>query len=219
MSDVLYDAVARIARHEAESRSWASIGVITEVHRSVLVGDDHAVSVRLRDSGVVAPRLPVAVGALGFAATPAVGDVVVVVFADGDPHAGVVVGRLYHRDLAPPPHDDGQLVLQLPPGSAAPDIDLRADPATPELTLKVGDATVEIAGRSATVTIGDAELVVDGGSPAEIAVSAGDAKIVLGANGDISIEAANNLTLKAGNEVAIEGSAKVSVSGALVEIN
>lgn len=218
MSDLLFDAVSRIARHEADSRSWASIGVIDEVHRDLLVADDHAVSVKLRDSGVVVPRLPVAVGALGFAATPAVGDVVVVLFADGDPHAGIVVGRLYHRDLTPPPHDDGQLVLQLPPGSASPDIDLLADPATPELTLHVGNTTLEITGNSVTVTIGDTELVIDGGSPGSVALTAGEAKVLLGANGDIALEAANRLELKAA-EIVIEGSGKVTVSGGVVEVN
>ena len=219
MTDVLFDAVARIARHEAETRSWAAIGVVTEVHPQVLAQNDHAVSVRLRDSGVTIPRLPIAVGALGFAATPAVDDVVICVFANGDPHAGVVVGRLYHRGLAPPEHADGQIVLQLPPGSSSPAIAAVADPATPELTLKVGETTVAITGKTATLTIGDSELLVDGNSPGAVKIKAGDASVELGANGDIRLEAANNLELKAGNQIVIEGSAKVTVSGGIVEVN
>lgn len=218
MTEQLFDAVSRIARHEADRRSWAAIGRVTEVHTSVLAGDDHAVSVELRDSGSVVPRVPVAVGVLGFVATPAVGDVVVVVFADGDLHAGVVVGRLYHRDLAPPGHADGQLVLQLPPGSSSPAIDMRADPSTPELTLKVGETTVEITGRTATISIGDAEVVIDGNAPSEVSVSAGEASIVLGASGGVTIEAATTLELKAA-EVSIEGSGRVAISGGIVEIN
>jgi phage baseplate assembly protein gpV len=218
MSDLLYSAIARIARHESDARSFATIGVVTEVHRSVMLGNDHAVSVKLRDTGVVVPRLPVAVGALGFVATPAVDDLVIVVFADGDPHAGIVVGRLYHRDLEPPDHADGQLVLQLPPSASSPDIDVLADPATPELTLHVGDSTVEITGKTATITIGDAELVVDGNSPAAISVTAGDAKLTMGANGEISVEATAKLTLKA-TEVLIEGSGRVAISGGVVEVN
>lgn len=218
MTDMLYDAVARIARHEADRRSWVSIGRISDVHRSVVVANDHAVTVELRDSGVVVPRLPIAVGALGFAATPAVGDVVVVAFAEGDPHAGVVVGRLYHRDLEPPEHSEGQIVLQLPPGSSTPDIDVLADPATPEVTVKVGQTTVAITDKTATVTIGDAELVVDGNSPSTVSLVAGQSTIKLGGNGDITLEATTKIELKAA-EVAIEGSAKVSVSGGIVEVN
>ncbi|CAN5589785.1 hypothetical protein BH24ACT5_BH24ACT5_20430 [soil metagenome] len=218
MTDQLYDAVARIARHESEARAWAAIGTVTEVHATVMLGPDHAVSVRLRDSHVVVPRVPIAVGALGFVALPAVGDLVVVVFADGDPHAGVVVGRLYHRNLPPPEHGDGQLVLQLPPGASSPDIDVLADPATPELTLTIGGTTVAITGKQATITVGDAELVVDGNSPASVSVTAGEASIELGANGDIKMSAAQKLELSA-TEIVIEGSAKVSISGGLVEVN
>ncbi|MET0662496.1 MAG: phage baseplate assembly protein V [Ilumatobacteraceae bacterium] len=218
MTDLLYDAVARIARHEADTRAWATIGRVTEVHRTVLQDDDHSVTVQLRDSGVVVPHLPVAVGALGFVASPAVGDVVIVVFADGDPHAGVVVGALYNRDLAPPEHAEGQLVLQLPPGSTAPAIDVLVDPATPEVTMLVGDTKIEITGKKATITIGDAELVVDGNNPEAVSITAGDSSIKFGSGGDIAVEASNKLELKA-SEVVINGSAKVKVSGGVVEVN
>lgn len=219
MTDLLYDAVARIARHEATARTWASIGVVTEVHDSVLLGDDYAVSVRLRDTGIVAPRLPVVVGALGFAATPTVGDVVLVVFADGDRHGGLVVGRLYHRDLAPPPHGAGQLVLQLPPGSDAPDIDAKLDPGTPELTLTVGETTVAITGKTVEITIGDATLTIDGQSPAKAELAVGDSTLQLDANGNVSVRAANTLELKADGRIVIESAGTVSISGALVEVN
>ncbi|WP_344251463.1 phage baseplate assembly protein V [Humibacillus xanthopallidus] len=195
-----------------------AVGIVTEVHSTVLAANDHSVSVRIRDTRVVVPRIPVAVGVLGFVAMPAVDDVVVVAFADGDPHAGVVVGRLYDRDLAPPEHGAGQLVLQLPAGASSPNIDVLADPATPELTLKVGDTTVEITGKSATITIGDAELVVDGNSPAAVTVRAGDASIELGANGNLKLEASNKLEIKA-SQITIEGSGKVTVSGGTVEVN
>lgn len=217
MTDVLYDAVARIARHESERRTWASIGVVTEVHSSVAFANDHSVSVQLRDSQIVVPRLPIAVGALGLAVTPAVSDLVVVVFADGDPHAGVVVGRLYHRDLPPPEHSDGQVVFELPPGGS-PDIEVLADPATPELTIKVGGSRVRISGQTATITIGDAELVVDGNSPGAVKVTAGESSIALDGGGNMSLEAAAKLEIKAA-EVSIEGSAKVKISGGIVEVN
>lgn len=218
MTDLLYDAVARVARHEAAARSWATLAVVTEVHSSVLAGPDHAVTVQLRDSLVVVPRLPVAVGALGLAVTPAVGDLVLVVFADGDPHAGIVAGRLYHRDLAPPEHAAGQLVLQLPPASTSPDIDVLLEPATPEITVKVGETTVAITGKTATVTIGDTELLLDGNSPAKASLTCGDAKVVLDSSGDITLEATGKLQLKA-SEVTIEGSGSVKVSGGTVEVN
>jgi phage baseplate assembly protein gpV len=218
VTDLLYDAVARIARHEADARSWVSIGTVTEAHTSVAGGPDHAVSVELRDTGVVVPRLPVAVGALGFVAIPAVGDLVVVAFADGDPHAGIVVGCLYHRDLRPPEHGAGTLVLALPPGSDDPAIDLQVDPAAPVVTLTVGDTVIKIGTDRASLTIGDCELVVDGASPGSVTVKASDSVLTLGGNGEVSIEASAKLTLSA-PEIVIDGSSKVKVSGAVVEMN
>ena len=218
MTDLLYDAVARIARHEADARSWVTIGTVTEAHTSVAGSHDHAVSVELRDSGVVVPRLPVAVGALGFVAIPAVGDLVVVAFADGDPHAGIVVGCLYHRDLQPPEHATGTLVLQLPPGSDDPAVDLQVDPSTPVVTLTVGDTVIELTKDKATLTIGDCELVVDGASPGTVTAKASDSVLTLGGNGEVSIEASTKLMLKA-PEIVIDGSSKVKLSGAAVEMN
>lgn len=216
MTDLLYDAVARIARHEADARSWVTIGSVTDVHTTAAGTPDHSVSVKLRDSGVVVPHLPVAVGALGFVATPAVDDLVVVAFADGDPHAGVVVGRLYHRDLAPPENADGKVVLQLPPGDTK--VDLQIEAATPQITLTVGDVQVEIAQDSAKVTIGDCELVVDGASPGTLTAKAKDSTLTLGGNGEVTLEASSKLTLKA-PEIVIDGSGKVKVSGGVVEVN
>lgn len=219
MTELLYEAIARIARHEEAARSWVAFGVVTEVHTAVLAGDDHAVTLRLRDSGVVVPRVPIAVGALGFVATPAAGDLVIVVFGDGDPHGGVVVGRLHHRDLPPPAHAAGQLVLALPPGDSSPAIEALADPGTPEVTLRVGDTTVEVTGRTATITIGDATLQVDGNSPGAITISAGEATVTLSGNGDLTLEASRNLTLKAAANLVIEGQGRVTISGGLVEVN
>lgn len=216
MTDLLLDAVARIARHEAQAQSWVTIGAVTDVHTTVAGTPDHSVSVRLRDSGVVVPHVPVAVGALGFVATPAVDDLVVVAFADGDPHAGVVVGRLYHRDLTPPEHADGKLVLQLPPGDSK--VDLQVEAATPQITLTVGDTRIEIAQDSAKVTIGDCELVVDGASPGTVTAKAQDSTLTLGGNGEVSLEASSKLTLTA-PEIVIDGSGKVKVSGGVVEVN
>lgn len=216
MTDLLYDAVARIARHEADARSWCAFAVVTEVHTTVGGSPDHAVSVRLRDTHVVVPHVPLAVGALGFVATPAVGDLVVVAFAGGDPHAGVVVGRLYHRDLTPPEHGDGKVVVQLPPGGD--DIDLQVDPGAPQITLTMGDAFVELTKDTAKVTIGDAEVNVDGASPGTVTVKVSDSSLTIGGNGEVSLEAASRLTLKA-PEIVIDGSGKVTVSGGVVEVN
>ena len=218
MSGRLYDAVARVARHEAQARATASIGVVTDVHKSAL-GADHAVDVELRDRGLVLPRVPIAVGALGFVATPAVGDLVVVVFADGDMHAPVVVGRLYSSDLPPPEHGDGQAVLHLPPGDASAALQAVIDGTAPSLELQVGgDTRVRIGDGEISLTSGDAEVRIDAGGAEEVKVRVGDASMTISARGDVTLEAANKLSIEA-TEIELKGSAGVKINGALVEIN
>jgi hypothetical protein len=100
VSSALFDSVARIARHESRARLGAAAGKVVDVFPAGDGQADHAVSVELRDSQVVLPRVPVAVGLLGFAAIPARGELVLILFLDGDANAPVVAGRLYHPDQA-----------------------------------------------------------------------------------------------------------------------
>ena len=93
MSSALYDSVARIARHEVNTRATAGVGRVVDIHPADGALPDHAVTVKMRDSGLVLPRVPVAVGVMGFAAIPAVDDLVVVLYLEGDYNAPVVVGR------------------------------------------------------------------------------------------------------------------------------
>jgi hypothetical protein len=219
VSSALYDGIARIARHEARARAAAAIGVVDDVYPAEGGPKDHAVSVTLRDSGTTLPRVPIAVGALGFAAIPAVGDLVILVFLDGDVNAPVVVGRLYHPGCEPPEHAPEQLVLALPPGAAEPDVKLVVDGGAPSATLTLpGDVTLEVKAEDVRAAVGGVELhlTAAGGGRAEL--SAGGSSITLKQDGDITIEAVANLTLK-GVAVSIEGSAKVSLKGAVVELN
>ena len=219
MTNHLYDAVARVARHEAAARPAAAVGEVTDVHTRAGPAPDHAVTVKLRDRGLVLPKIPIAVGALGLAVTPAVGDLVLVVFAEGDLNAPVVVGRLYNTDLDPPEHADGQIVLALPPGSASPALKTVVDGAAPSFELAVGSRTmVKVTDGVVEVTAGDATVTVDATGPGEVKVVAGQASVTLAGKGDVTVEAANALTLKA-TTIEIKASASVTITGAKVDIN
>ncbi len=218
MSAALYDAVTRIARHETAAHAHIALARVTDTNAAPGAPADHAVTVVLLASQLVCPRVPIAVGALGFAAIPAPGDLVVLAFADGDVNAPIVLGRLYNAELDPPDHDDGQVVLRLPPGDSDPRIDLTADPAVPSVVLKLpGDVTATFAEEKITLAAGDMHVTVDGGG-GRVDVAAGGSKIVLKQDGDVSVEAAGNLTLK-GNQVSIEGQVKLKIAGKIVEIN
>ena len=214
---LLFDSVTRIARHEAAARPVASAGVVTSVFPNEGGQPDHAVTVKLRESGLVLPRVPVAVGAPGFAAIPAVDDLVVVAFLEGDFHSPVVVGRLYHPDQDPPKHKTGEIVLRLPSGDSDPKFQcvITGDPANLLLTLP-GDVKVEIVEEKITLAAGDMQVVLDGGG--SVKVSTPDASISLKKNGDMALKSSKSLKLES-NEVEIKASSKVKIQGAMVEIN
>ena len=215
---LLFDSVARIARHEAQARPVACVGVVTGLF-TYEATPDHAVSVQLRDSGVVLPRVPVAVGAMGFAAIPAVDDLVLVAFLEGDWQAPVVVGRLYHSDQQPPKHKAGQFVLRLPSGAEEPQLscEIVADPAKLLLTLP-GDVKIEIEKDKLSLAVGKLKVALEGGGGGRLTAAAGDTSITLKADGDLTLKSAGKIKLE-GSEIEIVGSAKVKISANLVEIN
>lgn len=219
MSDRLYEAVARIARHEAEARTYVSLGLVTAVHTAAAGAGDYAADVRLRDLGLSLPKVPVGTGALGLAATLAVGDLVLLAFVEGDVNAPVILGRLYHADLSPPQIAEGQIALQLPPGETPPALDLLLDQGVPEARFKVGDRTeVTITDGVVTITAGDACIALDSEGSAEARIEVGPAKVTIAAGGDISIETSGNLSVKA-TQIELKADATMTLSAAKVDIN
>lgn len=219
MSAALYDTIARIARHEAGARATAAVGRVCDVFANSGAPSDHAVSVELRDEGLVLPRVPIAVGALGFAAAMRVDDLVVVLFLDGDVNAPIVVGRLYHADLTPPGHADGDIVLRIPAGAQEPEWSLIVSESESHVqVLHKNEPRLELTGDTATVKVGEMTLQVTsaGGGRAELA--AGGARLTIKSDGDITLSTSGKLTLT-GSEVEISAAGPVKVKGATVELN
>jgi len=217
----LFDSITRIARHEAGARAIAAVGRVVEVFPADPALRDHAVSIELRDSGFVLPRVPIAVGALGFCAIPAVDDLVIVVFLDGDMNAPVMVGRLYHPKLEPPTHAEGELVLALPPGADEPKLTLKIASKDATLLLTIGDDTemaLDCAKEKAELRVGEMKVTVDGGGGGRVEIAAGGAKISIKKDGDISISTSGNLKLEA-NQIELSADTKVKIGGAEVDLN
>lgn len=220
MSASLFDGVRRIAAHEVAGRPVASLAVVDAVHSGQDEPPEHSVSVTLRDSGLVLTRVPVAVGALGQSTLPAAGDLVVVLFCEGDRHEPVVVGRLYPDDVAPPPYDDTTLALELPPGSGtSPALSLQVTDA-PLLTLSYADSAVEVKVAESLVSakVGDYSVVVDGSGSGQVQITAGDSNITLDGSGNVTVSAQAKLTLS-GADVEISASGQLKLSGATLELN
>jgi uncharacterized protein involved in type VI secretion and phage assembly len=219
VSAALFDSIARIARHEAEARPTAAIGRVSEVHAGDGSPPDHAVTVTLRDSGEVLPRVPVAVGALGLGLLPDEGDLVLVVFGEGDWHAPVVAGGLHHGELAPPASAASLLALHLPKGKAEPKLRLEVEKSGEALRLNIGeDTSLSATADTIALAVGKITLTLSSKGGSRLELAAGGSTITLKEDGDITIEAKGKLSLL-GAELDAKGDSKASLQGATVEIN
>jgi phage baseplate assembly protein gpV len=220
----LVHTVRSIAREEVQHRWTTALGVVRSVHGD----EEHACTVELRESALVLPRVPIAVGVLGAAALPNEGDLVVVAFAGGDVHAAVVVGSLYDENTAPPSHRPGQVVLNLPAGETADDsrllltVDVPGD-GTRSATLTLGGTvTVSLAvdDGGVVVTAGQASLTVQQSSSSDgtAELKVGDSSVLIEQSGDVTVKAAGSLKLQATN-IEISGDATVKVAGQTIGLN
>jgi hypothetical protein len=214
----LFDSVARIAQHEAAARWIAAIGVVVDVFDGDGPIPDHAVSVELRETGLLLPRVPIAVAVPGQAATPRAGDLVVLLFADGDVNAPVVIGTLYHAELAPPAHGEGDVVFALPAGEKEPSFRAVLRGADPKLTVTMGDVEVVADDTKVHVKTGDAEATLEAAGNGRIELRVGDASVTVTGRSDIVLKTPGKLSLQA-DDVEIKGQTSVSISGARVEVN
>lgn len=219
--------IRQIARHEVEQRWNAALGVVRALHGS---SDEqrYTCTVELRESGLVLPKVPIAAGTIGFTALPREGDLVAVLFAGGDLHAPLVIGRLYNEEVEPPRHEPGELVMSLPGDETAADKLLELRVKTPgdgtrSLALVLdGDVRVEVLVDDGGVTLKaqDAQLRLSqsGSSDGKAELTVGDSRVVMEQSGDVTIEAKGTLKLKA-NKIEISGDTQVKVAGQTIDLN
>ncbi|MCP5152183.1 MAG: hypothetical protein H6983_23875 [Ectothiorhodospiraceae bacterium] len=228
----LYGLIQAIVRAEIGRLRFAEIAEVTELHPHADEGDhdNYAVTVSLRDSELVLPKVPVATSRIGQVAIPDVGELVLVQFVGGDLHRPVVTGRLYNDEDRPPASGPGEWVYESP--HAEEDGVRRIHIALP------GSNTITVTDAEATIDLGGTRIVVESGGkvsiecPADVEIGA-DGGISLHAGGDIAIEAGGKVDIKAQSDLtaeglnatvkgqanaAIEGAAETTVKGAMVKI-
>lgn len=216
MSATLFDTIRRIVREEMTSLPTAELGIVEELHphASASDRDNYACTVRLRDSGLVLARVPVATPRIGSVAIPAEGELVLVQFLGGSLNAPVITGRLYNEEDRPPVSDDGVAVLHLPLGAG--------DRDAVHVELKSGDErSLEIRlGKGLKLTLRDddpaVEIEIDGGK-AKLAVAL-DGSVTLETNGDVALDGKGKLDIKA-NEISIEAKGGLKLKGATIDLN
>jgi len=185
-------------------------------------------SVRLRESGLVLPEVPIATGVMGLAGLPSENDLVLVAFAQGDLHAPIVIGRLYNENIAPPNNDSGEFVASLPGGETDTDKLLELRVKTPgggtrslHLTLD-GNVKVEVviddSGIELTAQDTSLKLTQSSSSDGKAELKVGNSTITVEQGGNITVEAEGTLKLKA-NQIEISGDTTVKIAGQTVNLN
>jgi phage baseplate assembly protein gpV len=211
----LLETIRRVVRDEVARVRTAELGIVQEQHPRAgdAAVDDYACTVRLRDTGLVLRRVPVATQRIGVASIPAVGELVLVQFIGGDMNAPVITGRLYNDEDRPPPNDDAQWIMHLPLGARDDDavhLELHTGEAR-EIVLRLGGVL--------TVQLRDDDPVV------EIDIDGGKARLLLARDGALTLESGGAVRLKGrevsveGDAVTIEASGDLTLKGSAVHIN
>lgn len=208
MTPTLYDTIRRIVQEEMGQVRTAELAVVEEQHP-----DEFASTVKLRDSGIVLRKVPVATQRIGAVSIPAVGDLVLVQFVGGSINAPIVTGRLYNDEDRPPANDDAQAILHLPLDAGDDDAihwELHSGDKR-EIVLKLGGGL--------ELNLRDDDPVV------ELSVDGGKATLKIERDGAVTLESQGNLKVKGadvsleGDSIKVEATGELNLKGAKVNLN
>lgn len=207
----IVEIMQAIVRDELSKLRVAEVGVVTKLYPHESGGDknNYECGVRLRDTGLELPRVPVATQRVGLAAIPNVDDLVLVQFVGGSIHGAVVTARLYN-DADRPPESKAKEFVYVSPDAAESGVRRAYFEFPNGNTLLIDDDKV-------VVEVGDTKLKIKNGGDVELQSAA---KVVITSQGnteiksqgDIKLEATGSLSLKAQADVKIEG-LSLSVKG------
>jgi phage baseplate assembly protein gpV len=221
----IVNTLQQIIRHELRALHVTELGLVEAVypHSDNGDADNYGCDVRLKNSGLLLKRVPVASGHIGTVAIPNVGDLVLLAFDKGDVNQPIVIGRLYNDADRPPLNNPNEIIFRLP--LAEPDdqsilaairnLQDQAEPREilvempPQITVRISDGAVR-------ATAGDTELLVDQphNSGGQVTVVSGRTKLTMNQDGDITVEAVGNMTLKANGDLSLQAQ-NVNIKGQL----
>ncbi|HXU32000.1 MAG TPA: phage baseplate assembly protein V [Thermoanaerobaculia bacterium] len=228
----LIGTLQEIVRAELAGLRIAELGVVDAVqpHEEGGDSDNYACDVKLKNSGLLLRRVPIATDRIGSVAPPNVGDLVLLAFDKGDVNQPIVIGRLYdERQRAPVSHLN-EVIFRLPLDEDD-DKTIKAairktdsDPKRELLFEMPPKIKVQVTDDHVSATAGQTEMKLDqpgGGSDGKVTVTAGRTTITMDQDGTVTIESATNLSIEAetdlkikGASVSIEATGGVTVSGA-----
>lgn len=205
-----------VVRAELARLRTPALGAVTKTYpRTSESGkDNHQVDLKLIDSGVELPRVPVAVPRLGVSALPKVDDLMIIVFVGGDLNAPIALGCVYDDTEHPPVANDGEIVYQPPEDEDSSVRRLHLELKNGgKLTLDDDKLTIEL-GATSLVINRDGDLTVKAKGKVRLE-SDGDVELVAG--GALKLEATGDLTGKGAN-ATIEGTGAAKLKGPAITL-
>ncbi|MCB0100128.1 MAG: hypothetical protein KDE46_30560, partial [Caldilineaceae bacterium] len=112
----IVNTLQEIIRHEMRNLRIAELGLVEAVypHSASGDGDNYGCDVRLKNSGLLLKRVPVATSHIGTAAIPNIDDLVLLAFDQGDVNQPIIIGRLYNDEDRPPLNKPDEVIFRLP---------------------------------------------------------------------------------------------------------
>lgn len=212
----IVDTIQAIIQQELRRVRVAELGLVEAVypHSDNGDGDNYGCDVRLKNSGLLLKRVPIATGHIGTVAIPNIGDLVLLAFDKGDVNQPMVIGRLYNDGDRPPLNNPDEVIFRLPLAEAddktikaairnisdnSPPREILVE-MPPKISVRITDGTVR-------ASAGQTEMKLDqpDGSGGTVTVLAGRTRITMNQDGDVTVEAAGAMTLKATRDLTIEG--------------
>ncbi len=193
MMDIV-EAMRGVTQEELRNLWMPQLGVVTSVfpHSSKNDKDNYECNVRLKNPDVELRRVQIATQVIGLAGAPSVGDLVLVVFVNGDLNYPVVIGRLYNDEDRPPVNEKEEVVYVAPfkKNSKARRVYLEFPDG---MKLKITDEEVDI--------------------------RAGETTILIKKDGDVTIKSKGDVAVTADGDTSLSASGKMKISGSSVSIS
>ena len=210
----LLGMIRELVRLELQAVRLTDTGLVEDVHPHADAddGDNYGCDVRLKHSGLLLRRVPVATGHIGSVAIPNVGDLVMLQFCNGDVNQPIITGRLYTDDDRPPLNNPDEMILRLPL-HGDDDHAIRAalrniaanDPAR-ELLLEMSPKiAIQVTDDGVRATAGKTEMTLDqpGASGGVVTVVAGRTTLTMNQDGDVKVASAGSMDIQADGDLSI----------------
>jgi uncharacterized protein involved in type VI secretion and phage assembly len=188
-----------IAKLEVDKLHLPTLGIVTSIfpHSNDNDKDNYECNIRLKYSDIELRKVPFATQCIGLAGIPRIGDLVLLVFINGDINAPIAVGRLYN-DEDRPPHNSAEEIIYIPP--------YKPNAAVRRVYLEFPQDVTQ-----------DQKMILQI-KDERFDINAGKTKILVTKNGDVTVESEANITFVAKGDTSIKATGNISISGDNVKV-